>query len=76
MLLESPHSPDERHAQGRMQEMHDLIEMVTRWYQGMRKMETERLVQLLRLGSKVYKLYELRDRLKIIPGGKARKGDG
>ena len=39
------------------------------------KMETERLVQLLRLGSKVYKLYEFRDRLKIIPGSKARKGD-
>ena len=76
VLLESPHSPVEQHAQGRMREMHDLIEMVTRWYQDMQKMETERLVQLLRLGSKVYRLYELRDRLKIIPGRKARKGEG
>jgi DNA-binding transcriptional regulator GbsR (MarR family) len=75
VLLESPQSQQEQHAQGRMQEMHDLIEMLTRWYQDMQKMETERLVQLLRLGSKVYKLYEFRDRLTIIPGSKARKGD-
>jgi hypothetical protein len=31
---------------------------------------------LLSLGSKVYKLYELRDKLKIIPGSKTRKGEG
>jgi DNA-binding transcriptional regulator GbsR (MarR family) len=75
VLLESPQSPDEQHAQMRMQEMHDLIEMVTRWYLDMQKMDTDRLVQLLKLGSKVYKLYELRDRLKVIPESRARKGE-
>lgn len=60
----------EQYAQAKMQEMHDLIEMVTDWYQEMAKMETERLVNLLRLGSKVYKLYEMKDKLKVIPGGK------
>jgi hypothetical protein len=42
----------------------------------MQKMETERLVQLLKMGSRIYKLYEMRDRLKLIPGGRARKGNG
>jgi DNA-binding transcriptional regulator GbsR (MarR family) len=76
VLLERPGSVEEQHAQERMREMHDLIEMLTKWYLDMQKMETDRLVQLLKLGSKVYKLYELRDRLKIIPGTKAQKGDG
>lgn len=75
VLLEDAQSPEEQHAQARMREMHDLIEMLTRWYLDMQKMDTDRLVQLLRLGSKVYKLYELRDKLKIIPGGKTRKGE-
>jgi len=74
-LLDTPQGPEERHAQGRMREMHDLIEMLTGWYQDMQKMETDRLVQLLKLGSKIYKLYELKDKLRLIPGGKKRLGD-
>jgi DNA-binding transcriptional regulator GbsR (MarR family) len=76
IMLETPHNADERHAQARMREMHDLIEMLTGWYQDMQKMETERLVQLLKMGSRIYKLYEMRARLKLIPGGRARKGNG
>ncbi len=49
-----------------MREMHDLIEMLTSWYEDMQKMETERLVNLLKLGSKVYKLYEFKDRLTLL----------
>lgn len=74
VLLETPQSPEECHAQARMREMHDLIEMLTRWYEDMQKMETERLVQLLKLGTKIYKLYELRDKIKLIPGEKSGKG--
>ena len=70
LLLENPASKDEKFAQGKMQEMHDLIDMLTRWYQDMQRMETERLVQLLTLGTKVFKLYEMKD--KILPG-KAKK---
>ncbi|WP_088348884.1 MULTISPECIES: GbsR/MarR family transcriptional regulator [Rhodomicrobium] len=75
ILLEEPQGPQERHAQARMREMHELIEMLTGWYQDMQKMETARLVQLLKLGSKIYKLYEMRNKLKLIPGGKAKMGD-
>jgi DNA-binding transcriptional regulator GbsR (MarR family) len=75
IMLETPGSAEERHAQARMRQMHDLIEMLTSWYQDMQKMETYHLVQLLKLGSKIYKLYEMRDRLKLVPGDKTRKGD-
>ncbi len=74
ILVETPNGPEEQHAQRRMREMYELIEMVTHWYQDVQKMETARLVQLLKLGSKVYKLYEMRDKLKLIPGGKSKTG--
>ena len=74
-LLDTPQSPGERHAQARMREMHDLIDMLTGWYQDMQKMETDRLVQLLKLGSKIYRLYELKDRIKLLPGGKKQAGE-
>lgn len=72
-LLDTPQGSEERHAQSRMREMHDLIDMLTGWYQDMQKMETGHLVQLLKLGSKIYKLYELRDRLRL-RGGKQQAG--
>ncbi len=34
---------------------------------------TERLIQLLSLGSKVVKVLDMKDRLLSLPGGKARK---
>lgn len=74
VMLQTPDDPRERHAQDRMREMHDLIEMLTSWYQDMQKMETQRLVQLLKLGSKIYKLYELRNKIKLIPGSKSGRG--
>ena len=70
VLLETPNGPEEEYAHGKMQEMHDLIDMLTDWYQDMQKMETERLVHLLKMGAKVYKLYEMKDKLSVISGGK------
>ncbi len=73
VMLENPSSAEEKHAQAKMREMHDLIEMLTGWYQDMQKMDTERLVNLLKLGSKVYRLYEMKDKIKLISGGKDKK---
>ncbi|MFN5173939.1 MAG: GbsR/MarR family transcriptional regulator [Holosporaceae bacterium] len=73
VMLENPSSAEEKHAQAKMREMHDLIEMLTGWYMDMQKMDTERLVNLLKLGSKVYRLYEMKDKIKLIPGGKDKK---
>lgn len=75
VMLENPSSAEEKHAQTKMREMHDLIEMLTGWYKDMQKMDTQRLVNLLKLGSKVYKLYEMKDKIKLIPGGNNKRED-
>ena len=73
VMLVSPSSNEEKHAQEKMREMHDLIDMLTGWYQDMQKMDIDRLINLLKLGSKVYKLYEMKDKIKLIPGRKNKK---
>ncbi len=71
-LLQIPQNSQEEHAHAKMQEMHDLIEMLTNWYTDVQKMETERLVNLLKLGSKIYKLYEFKDKFTLVGGGKSK----
>lgn len=73
VLLENPSSAEEVHAQRKMQEMHDLMEMLTNWHSDMQKMETERLINLLKMGTKVYKLYEMKDKLFVAKGDKDKK---
>lgn len=72
LLMQQPASDEERHAQGRMREMHDLIELLTGWYADVRKLETERLIQLLGLGSRIVKALDMKDRLFALPGGKSK----
>lgn len=72
-LVETPATPVERHAQERMAEMHDLIELVTRWSEDIQKLETETLIQLLEVGSKVQKVFQMKDQLKVMVGGRRRR---
>lgn len=72
-VLENPASTEEKFAQGRMREMHTLIELLMGWYEDIQKMETDRLVNLLKLGARVYKLYEMKDRVFVVKGGKKEK---
>ncbi len=51
--MERPASPADEHAHGRIAELRELIELLTGWYDDMNDLETERLVQLLNLGSKI-----------------------
>jgi DNA-binding transcriptional regulator GbsR (MarR family) len=71
LLMQQPASEAERHAQARMGEMHALIEGLTTWYDDVRKLETERLAQLLRLGARVVKLLETTD--KVVAFGRPRR---
>ncbi len=73
VLMENPSGQSEKFAQEKMSEMHDLIEMLTNWYADMQKMETERLVNLLKMGAKVYKLYEMKDKIFLVKSGKDKK---
>jgi len=75
VLMQKPGTPEERHAQDRMREMHDLFELLTGWYDDVQRLETERLIQLLTLGSKVQKILEMKDRLFVVPGGRTKRRD-
>jgi DNA-binding transcriptional regulator GbsR (MarR family) len=76
VLMQEPASPEERHAQARMREMHDLFELLTGWYEDVRHVDTDRLVQLLTLGAKVQKVLDVKARLFVVPGSKGRRGGG
>ncbi len=63
VLLESPANQDEAYAQQRMQEMHDLIELITRWSTEMQGVSQDKLYTLLKLGSGVSKVIDMKDKL-------------
>jgi DNA-binding transcriptional regulator GbsR (MarR family) len=63
VLMDTPSNEDERHAQARMQEMHELIELLTSWFADVERLDNKSLVQLLNLGSKVQKVLELKGKL-------------
>ena len=69
-LLEVPTTDEDRVAQERMRGMHDLIELMTRWFDDVQRMDSQTLAQLMKMGSKVQKLLEFTGRLKLVAGGK------
>ncbi len=72
-LLVTTATEEDRHAQARMKQMHDLIEMATMWFNDIQRLEPETLKQLMGMGATVTKLLEMKDKLKIVTGGKKTK---
>lgn len=72
LLMQNPAMADEQHAQEKMREMYEMIEMLCGWYDDVRRLETDRLIQLLSLGAKVQKILEVKDRLFALPGGRSK----
>ncbi len=72
VLMDTPASPEERHAQGRMREMHDMIELLTGWSDDVARLSDAELVQLLQLGARVSKLLELKGRFTVVGGGRRK----
>lgn len=70
-LLEEPSTPEDRHAQKRMKGMHDLIELMSSWFDDVQRMDAATLAQLMKMGAKVQRLLEFKDKLKVVPGGRA-----
>jgi DNA-binding transcriptional regulator GbsR (MarR family) len=69
-LLEEPTTPEDLHAQKRMKGMHDLIELMTSWFEDVQRIDATTLAQLMKMGSKVQRLLEFKDKLKVVPGGR------
>lgn len=63
-LLEQPATEAEIFAQGRMREMHDLIDRLMTWFDDVQKLAPETAKQLMGMGTKVTKVLEFKDRLK------------
>jgi DNA-binding transcriptional regulator GbsR (MarR family) len=73
LILETPATDSDRKAQGRLREMHDLIELLMRWSDDVQKLDTPDLIQLLKLGGRVVALLELKNRLPLIGSGQRQR---
>lgn len=71
LSLQTPDSDADRYAHGKMTELRELIELLTGWYDDVNRLETERLIQLLKLGATISGFVEQAGR--VIPLG--RKSD-
>lgn len=70
-LLEEATSEEDRIAQQRMKSMHDLIELMTTWFDDVQRMDQKTLAQLMKMGSKVQRLLQLTGKAKLAAGGKS-----
>jgi DNA-binding transcriptional regulator GbsR (MarR family) len=64
-LLENPTNDADRKAQERMREMYDLIELSTSWFDEVQRLSPETLMSLMKMGSKVKKLLDVRDKFRF-----------
>jgi DNA-binding transcriptional regulator GbsR (MarR family) len=65
-LMEQPSVAEDIHAQARMTQMHDFIELMTNWLDDVQKMDSATLASLMKMGSKVQKLIEMKDKVKQV----------
>lgn len=71
LQLQESSEPADQYASNKIAEMTQLIELLTGWYDDLNGLETERLVQLLALGSKIQSFIGKTE--KIVPFSKSRK---
>jgi DNA-binding transcriptional regulator GbsR (MarR family) len=67
-LMEEGVSGDDVHAQARMRQMHELIELMTGWLADVQKMDSATLASLMKMGTKVAKLLEAKDKVAVSLG--------
>lgn len=65
LLLDAPANSTEANAQAKLNDIHDLLESVTAWSQELQSLGPEKLNTLMKLGSGVGRMLELKD--KLIP---------
>ncbi|MCE0556816.1 MULTISPECIES: GbsR/MarR family transcriptional regulator [unclassified Motilimonas] len=62
-LLEEPKDKEEAFAFEKMQEIHDLLEMLTQWSGELQRLSPEKLSTLMKLGAGVSKMLSMKDQL-------------
>ncbi len=68
IILETPRSAEEQHAQDKMREMHDMIELLTGWADDVQKLDNESLMRLLALGAGVSRILDLKNKVTVFRG--------
>lgn len=63
ILLDTPANQEEQHAQKKLQEVHDLLEGITKWSSELQRLSPEKLDTLMKLGSGVGKVLDMKDKL-------------
>jgi DNA-binding transcriptional regulator GbsR (MarR family) len=63
ILLDTPGNEEEEHAQQKLREVHDLLEGITKWSSELQRLSPEKLDTLMKLGSGVGKVLDLKDKL-------------
>ena len=76
LLLDKASGPDDEHAYVRMRQMHDLLELITKWSTDIQKLETDQLIDLIRLGGRVVRLLEIKNRLPLLGRRRDPAGSG
>jgi DNA-binding transcriptional regulator GbsR (MarR family) len=66
-LMDAPLNEADRIAQERMRGMHDLIELLTTWFDDIQHLDPATLAKLMKMGAKVVRLLELTGGLKARP---------
>ena len=76
-LMERPALAEDIHAQSRMKEMHDLIELGTSWLDEVQSMDSASLASMMKMGTQMKKLLQVKDRVKqALKPGKAATSKG
>lgn len=70
-LLESPANEADKQAQERMREMYQLIELSTSWFDDVQRLSPETLASLMKMGSKVKTILDIRDKFRFGGGSQA-----
>ena len=70
-LMEEGVTGDDVHAQARMRQMHELIELMTGWLADVQKMDSATLASLMKMGAKVARLLDAKDKVAVSLGFKA-----
>ena len=63
-LLEAPATDEDRIAQERMKGMHDLIELMTTWFDDVQRLDQQTLSSLMKMGAKVQRVLEFTGKFK------------
>ncbi|MFO0122311.1 MAG: GbsR/MarR family transcriptional regulator [Inhella sp.] len=74
-LLETPTSEADRIAQERMRGMHDLIDLMSTWFDDVQRLDPATLAKLMKMGAKIQKLLELTGAIKARPVGSDDDGE-